>query len=187
MLRRNFLLGVLTTVLATAVFAQTRPDFSGTWELDVERSRAANRTGGGSFGGSLPPSAGAATGASAVTTIRITQTAAALTIERVAGQIWNKMVHKLDGTESVNTNSTTTIRLKSRWDGNRLISEGASRTPLPEDGGTMESTIKETRWLDKDGTLVVETTRVTNPPPSIQVSNAGKPRTTLQYFRKKRQ
>jgi hypothetical protein len=178
-------------MLSIGVTAQARPDFSGTWELDVERTRAANQGSGGSMGGggsmSVAGGTGSAAGAGAVTTIRITQTAAALTIERVAGQVWDKTVHKLDGTDSVNTNSSTTIRLKSRWDGRRLISEGTSRTPMPEAGGTMESTFKETRWLDKDGTLIVETVRVVNPPPGVQVSNAGQPRTTMQYFRKKQQ
>jgi hypothetical protein len=177
----------MTTLLVASTVAQAVPDFSGTWELDADRSRAASGGGGGSFGGggTMSPSAGAGSGAAAVTTIRITQTRASLTIERVAGQVWDKVVHKLDGTESVNTNSATTITLKSRWEGARLISEGTSRTPLPEGGGTIASTVKEVRWLDKDGALVVETTRVTNPPPSIQVSNAGKPVTRVQYFRKK--
>lgn len=185
--------GVVILAVTGALAAQSRPDFSGVWELDVERSRAANASagsGGGGGGGTMgaamaPRGGGGAAGPAAVTTIRITQTPAALTIERVAGQVWDKVVHRLDGTESANANGRTTITIKSRWDGARLVSEGTSRTEVPDGTGAFTGTLKETRWLEADGTLVVEAVRVTNPPPGVQVSNAGKPVTTRQYFRKK--
>lgn len=188
----------IVSVAASAVLAQSRPDFSGTWEMDAERTRAENQkrpgagTGGGMStmsggggGGSMSMSSGGGANAPASTVVRITQTAAALTIERVSGQVWEKVVHALDGTESVNVNGRTTMKLKSRWDGARLISEGSNVTELADGAGRFTGTIKEVRWIEKDGTMVIESTRVTNPPPGVQISNAGKPVTTVQYFKKK--
>jgi hypothetical protein len=181
-------------VCAIGVGAQGRPDFSGTWEMDVERTRAETRArsggsggvGGGSMsaggGGSMTSASGAAP---AVIAVRITQTPATLTIDRISGQIWEKVVHTLDGSESVSVNGRVTIKLKSRWDGARLVSEGTNESQLSDGSGSVGGTLKEVRWIGKDGVMVIESTRVINAPPNVQVSNAGKPTVSVQYFTRK--
>jgi hypothetical protein len=131
-----------------------------------------------------PPGAGAGA-APAVPAVRITQTAAAVTIDRVSGQVWEKMVYKLDGSESVNANGRSTMKLKSRWEGARLLSEGRTETTLADNEGSISSTMKEIRSIDKDGVMVVETTRTVTAT-GIQIGNNGKPSTSVLYFTKKK-
>jgi hypothetical protein len=167
-----------------------RPDFSGEWEMDVDRTRAANqarRGGGATMGaGAMGASTAARTGGPpSVNAVRITQTTTTLTIERVAGQVWPKTVYRLDGAESTNVNGSSTQKLRSRWDGPRLVTEGTSETKFSDGSGSMSSTVKEVRWIDKDGTLVVETTRtITNSGPVV-TSSGGKPIVSVQYFKKR--
>jgi len=160
---------------------------SGEWTMDVERSRAANAAAGGMAGGMAAGgprpantmSAGGASlsgGAPAVTSVRISQTPGMLTIDRIAGSAPEKVAYKLDGTESVNVNGRTTMKVRSRWDGARLVSEGTSETQLSDGSGSVSAAYKEVRWLDKDGSLVVETTRTLS---------GQTPRTTTTYFSKK--
>lgn len=182
------------------VLAQARPDFSGQWVMDVERTRAANRSrqagagaGGGGAGATAAGGRGAmassragggasmspggmtagASGAPPALEVRITQAAGSLTIDRLAGQGFDKVVYRLDGAESVSVNGRSTMRLKSRWDGIRLASEGSSETVLSDGSGSLRSAVKEARWIDQDGVLVVETTRTLEGRP---------PNTSIQYF-----
>lgn len=186
--KRVMFVAALLLVLSPLVTAQTRPDFSGHWELDVERTRAENRArsggGGGTLGGggSMMVSGGPASNGSSVTAVKITQTAGAVTIERISGQVWEKVVHPVGAAEVSSSNGRTTLSLKSRWEGSKLVSEGTSRTELSDGEGTIRGTLREVRWIDSDGVMVVESTRVINPPPGLQVGNAGVPTVTKQYF-----
>jgi hypothetical protein len=183
----------VTCLVSVSLFAQTRPDFSGTWELDLPRTQAENRarsgaTGGGGAGGgmsSMSPGGASTAGAPAATVIKISQTASALTIDRVSGQIFAKTNFKLDGTEAVTVIDNMTRKQKSRWEGNKLVSEGTGETVISDGSGSVKSTFKELRWIDKDGTMVVETTRAVQPPPGVQLGDGGAARTSVQYFRKK--
>lgn len=184
--------GVIALAFAgVTLLAQGRPDLSGEWTMDAARSRASSGAaaggmmggGGMSAGGPRPANAvsGGASmsggGAPGVTSVRITQTSSALTIERVSGAAPEKVVYKLDGTESVNVTGRTTTKVTSRWDGARLVSEGTSETQISDGSGAVSATYKEVRWLDKDGSLVVETTRALAGQP---------PRVTTTYFKKGR-
>lgn len=131
-------------------------------------------------GNSMSPAA-----APAVTAVKIAQTPASMTIDRVSGQVFEKTNYKSDGTEAATVIDTMTRKQKSRWEGNKLVSEGAGETILSDGSGSVKSTFKEVRWIDKDGTMVVESTRSVQPPPGMQVGSGGAPRTTVQYFRKK--
>jgi hypothetical protein len=185
--------------MAIGVLAQSRPDFSGTWEMDAERTRAENRarsaaaSGGSASGGAISGGGGgtmnavgaAGGGAPANTVVKVTQTASSLTIDRVSGQVWEKMVHKFDGTESTNVNGNSTMKMKSHWEGSKLVSEGTSETKLSDGSGSISATVKEVRWMEKPGAMVIESTRTVSNTAGLQVSSAGTPRTTVQYFTKK--
>ena len=180
---------VTVAVVSAAPLAQSRADFSGTWEFDAARTarEAGAKPGGGRGGGSMGLSGGngLAPAAPAPTVVRISQAAAALTVERVSGQVPEKVVHTFDGARSVSVNGQSTLTLTSRWDGARLISEGTSETRLRDGSGSVTGTVKEVRWLEPDGTMAVETTRVVQPPPGVTVTNAGQPIIRVQYFKKK--
>ena len=142
----------------------------------------ASMSGGG--GGSLSQSGGA--GASATTVVKVTQTATNLTIDRVSGQVWEKMVHKFDGTESTNVNGNSTMKLKSHWEGSKLISEGTSETKLSDGSGSIGSKVREVRWMEKPGVMVMESTRtMTGNTTGVQVTGGGRTNTSIQYFVKK--
>ena len=149
------------------VAAQARPDFSGAWMRDVEKTRAANPGRPAALGSAMSSLGGASGGAAsggatqvrpaALRTVTIRQTAAAVTIERYAGEALVKTVYALDGSESVNTVGPRTTRMTSRWDGARLISEG-TQTVKADDGDRVVK-IREVRSLAADGSLHIETTR----------------------------
>lgn len=199
-MKRTIVIAVAIGVLSAGLLAQgRRPDFSGTWEMDVERSRAENRarsaanSGGapapGGGGGAMSAAGGGNTmrvagggGAPAVTAVKVTQTASSLTIERISGQVWEKVVHKLDGTESTNVNGNTTLKLKSRWEGAKLVSEGGSEAKLRDGSGVITASVKEVRWLEKPGVMVIETTRTVTGASGLEVGSAGRPNTSVQYF-----
>ena len=209
-MKRATVAAALLCAMSMTMLAQSRPDFSGTWEMDVERTRAENRArsaaasgapagaaarggGGGAMGtasmsgggGSMSPAGGGASGAAAVTAVKVTQTASSLTIDRISGQVWEKVVHKFDGTESISTNGNSTMKLKSHWEGARLVSEGTSETKLADGAGSISATVKEVRWMEKPGVMVMESTRTITNSGNLQISSAGRPNTSIQYFMKK--
>lgn len=139
---------VLAAVIALAVpaitFAQT-PDFSGTWKLDAAKSTMPQRGGGGGApGGGVPE-------------IIVKQTKDTLTIEQSMGGNTVTRTYKLDGTESTNTvmgrGGSSEIKIKSKWDGSKLVSEWQQAGR----GGEMV-TVKETISMD-GASLVRETDR----------------------------
>jgi hypothetical protein len=110
--------GILAGVVATMA-AQARPDFSGAWLEDRERftNLLAEKP-------AEAPPAGAL--ALALGETVVTQTTYALTIERKVPQSDRPLryVYKLDGSKSVNHNGAQTRTTTSRWEGNRLVTEG---------------------------------------------------------------
>lgn len=117
---------------------QARPDFSGRWELDAARSeglREDERQG---------------------TTLVITQTPARLTIERTLfGGQTRIVVYTFDGSDSVSQAGDVEIKARSRWEGDRLVTEGTQRA------SSLEAQFTERRSLSADGrTMTVESTFV---------------------------
>ncbi|MBP6716418.1 MAG: hypothetical protein KA205_06120 [Acidobacteria bacterium] len=87
---------VAMMLVAASAFAQAKPNFSGKWAMDAEKTTAANpNMGGGGGGGRM----GGGAGGGATT---ITMDAATLTIERETPNGASKLVYKLDGSESKN-------------------------------------------------------------------------------------
>lgn len=189
-MRRQVVCTAVVCLAAAGVWAQARPDFSGTWQLDLDRTRAENaaRNGTSGGGGGVATISGgntmAPSGPPAATVVRITQTAKTMTIDRVSGQVFEKTNYTFDGSEAVTVIDAMTRRQRSRWEGGKLVSEGAGETKLSDGSGSVKSTFKEVRWIDKDGVMVVESTRAVQTPPGVQVTGAA-PRTTVQYFTKK--
>jgi hypothetical protein len=148
--------GIMTLAIAvlaaTVAIAQAKPDFSGTWTLDLDRSEM-----GGTAGGDRP---GRGQGAPLDAKFIVKQTASELSIDQQAGGTSNVTTFKLDGSESVNTGMRGgEVTSKARWDGNRLIIESTQAMNTPGGGMTLET--KEVRSLAPDGTMVVERMTVT--------------------------
>ena len=149
--RFAFLAIVLAVVLAlpTLTAAQAKPNFTGKWVQDMEKSDPmGGRPGGGGGGGGRGPAG--------PQTLTITQTAADLTIERQNPNGAVKAVYKLDGTESVNDSGRGKSKTKSVWAGNTLVTTGTQTMTMQGNEVTMES--KEVRSLDADGLMVVVST-----------------------------
>ena len=132
-----FLALLLAVALAVPSIAQAqKPDFSGKWIQDMEKSD--------------PAPAGRGGGAANPQTITITMTAAEFTMERTTGQGVQKTVYKLDGSESSNAGRGGDIKSKTVWDGNKLV------TKYQRTMGENTVDVTETRSL-ADGLLTVET------------------------------
>jgi hypothetical protein len=132
-------------VIPFPVQAQAKPDFSGTWTLDPQRStlpQGRGGRGGGGRGG----------GRGMAGPIVIKQTASEIVIGDAA--------YKLDGSESVNQvqgrGGMQQVTSKARWDGAKLVIE-STREIQGFSIGT-----KEVRSLDAGGKeMVVEMTTST--------------------------
>ncbi len=137
-----FLAVVLAVVLALPAFAtaQAKPDFSGKWIQDMDKSDPA----GGGRGPAGPQN------------LTIAQSATELTIERETPNGAMKTVYKLDGTESENSTGRGTSKTKSTWEGATLVTAGTQTMSMQGNEVTMET--KEVRSLEADGTMVVVTT-----------------------------
>jgi hypothetical protein len=128
--------------------AAERPSFAGTWKVDVERSTPT--AGGGRY---FEQDA-----ALADLRLVITQTADEVVIDRHVGERTGRSVFKLDGTETTAEGPRGgKYTARSRWDGDRLITEGTQNRQGPN--GEVTVAMTEIRELAPDGkTLTVITT-----------------------------
>jgi len=111
-------LGAAMVMWASAAAAQ-KPDFSGKWTVDQEKTQAANPGqpgGGGPPGGAM--GGGRGFGAGPMT---IKQDAGTLTTERETQNGVMATVYKLDGSETVQTTQRGESRSKANWDGSALV------------------------------------------------------------------
>lgn len=144
--------GILAVLLTAGMMAQARPDFTGTWTLDAEKSVMPQGRGAGMGGGRQGGMGGGP--------LTIAVEGQKMSISRTMGRSGNTRttVYMLDGTASKNTMGgrggagPTEVVYTSRWEGARLV------TTIAYPRGTAT----ETRWIEADGTMVVEMTR-TNP------------------------
>ena len=140
-MKRAIVSGILAVLFAVGASAQTKPNFTGTWTLDAEKSTMpqGNRQGGGN-----------------PAPLTIVVEGSKMSISRTMGQSGNTMttVYMLDGTVAKNTmargqGDPVEITYTSKWDGAKLV------TTIANPRGTST----ESRWIEADGTMVVETTR----------------------------
>jgi len=156
MRRTSLLTAALAFAIATQPLAQAKPDFSGTWTLDLDKSETGGPSGGGP-GGARP---GRGQGFPLDARFVVKQSASELSIDQQVGGNSTVTTFKLDGSESVNTGMRGgQVKSKARWDGNRLIVESTQTLNTPDGERSLDT--KEIRSLAPDGTMVVERTTVT--------------------------
>jgi hypothetical protein len=133
----------IALALSGSAFAQGKPDFSGTWTLDMAKSDM----------GQGRPSAG-----TRKVILVIKQTPAVLTIERKVSERSETATLKLDGSESINKSpSGQDIKSTSRWVGATLITKSIMTTG----NGTAE--MSDARSLSADGkVMTLDVTRKTD-------------------------
>jgi hypothetical protein len=144
-MRRVFSIVVaLALVMPIAAWAQSKPDFSGTWTVNAEKSDP-------------PPGGGGGRGPGGPITIK--QTATELSITSQGRQGSQTLTYKLDGTESTNPGrGGMEEKSKAKWDGSTLVVE----TTQDMNGTPMTSTVK--RRLDNDGKDMIVETSMTGMP-----------------------
>ncbi len=104
-------IGILATAVlavATMVFAQAKPDFSGSWAPEADPAAAAGGGGGGRGMGGGP--------------MTVKQTATELTVERQGrGGNTTSTTYKLDGSPTKITMGQNEGTATAKWDGNKLV------------------------------------------------------------------
>ena len=151
-MKRALFSGILAVLFTAGTMAQAKPDFSGTWTLDAEKSVMPQGRGAGMGGGRQGGMGGGP--------LTITVAGQKMSISRTMGQSGNTTttVYMLDGTASKNMmggrpgGEPQEVVYTSKWNGAKLV------TTIVNPRGTST----ETRWIEADGTMVVETTRTNN-------------------------
>ena len=149
---------IVTLALAALVavpalsLAQAKPDLSGSWTLNNDKSDPAPARGGGGGGG------GRGGGVAAQMTIK--QTPTQLTIDRTMGQGTQTAVYKLDGTESTNTVGAGEAKSKTVWQGPMLVITTSQMMQGRGGGDPIAVEIKEVYGVD-GGALTIERTQTT--------------------------
>lgn len=138
---------LLLVCLCSVLPAQVRPDFSGAWEFDRERTMK------------QPPSPDGRLVIAAMLGDEFVANqddkALHLTI-KATGQTLN-VTYALDGSESRNVSpGDITVLSRARWDGERLVITSTSTSLERGKPVTVETT--RTMWLAKDGSLYIERT-----------------------------
>lgn len=111
-------LGAAMVMWASAAVAQ-KPDFSGKWTVDTEKTTAANP---GQPGGGGPPGGAPGGGRGFMSgPMTITQTAATLTTEREGPNGAISTTYKLDGTEQTVSTQRGESKVKASWEGNTIV------------------------------------------------------------------
>lgn len=144
-MRRILLFLALAAIVpAAGIMAQDHPDFSGTWKINLIKSDAPQGRGGQQMDMSN-------------LALTITQTAEMLTIVQSGMGTERTTTYYLDGRESTNPAMRGEMKSMSKWDADKLVTDGSATMQTPN--GERTITIKEVRTLSKDGkTLTVSTT-----------------------------
>ncbi len=160
-MRKSALAVVGVVLLAAAVAAQAKPNFSGRWTRVPDQSETAGARAGGMRGGRM---GGGGTGWTDEVVVK--QDATTLTMTQNMQGTPTILTYKLDGTESKNTipggalggrqgTGPTEMISRAAWEGDKLV----ILNPLSVNmGGTpMTITVKQVISLGTDGNIVVET------------------------------
>jgi len=145
----RFRLGIFAVLLSMTSVAGTVPEFTGSWEFNVGKSK----------------NAGMMAAMKITETIRQTDSSLdVLTHSRFQGAEQDFKTHyDLTGKTVINespmTGSSQTV---SGWDGGRLVTNWTSPSPAAGGGNVVR---RETRSLSADGnTMTIESVRGSNPP-----------------------
>jgi hypothetical protein len=150
---------VVSMAFPTALLAQAKTDFSGTWTFDEAKSDPAPARAGGGGGGGGGRGGGRMGGAPA-TAMTIKQTATELSMDRTMAMGPQTVVLKLDGTDSTNTIGMGPATSKAVWDGPRLVVTTTQTMQGRGGGGEITITSKEI-YSVSGNVLTIETTRTT--------------------------
>ena len=144
MKRKLGMAAALVVALAVSGYAQKKPDFSGTWTVDTDKSDPPPAGGPGGGGGGRGPGM--------MGPLTIKQTADSLSIES-QGRQGNPQsrIYKLDGSEQEITFGQMTAKAKARWDGDKIVIE---TTRNGRDGTPFTTSV--TYSLNADGTLTAD-------------------------------
>jgi hypothetical protein len=147
-MKRAFIFSVVMIVaIATIVFAQGKPDFSGTWVLDAAKSDLGQM------------SASAKKMPMRTVTLVLKQTSDMLTIQRIVGEQKETAVFKLDGSETTNklpggNEAKSTVK----WVGSTLVGKTTAKIKVDDAQGGVNTEMTDVRSLSANGqvmTLVV--------------------------------
>lgn len=129
---------VAMAVAGAAAAAQPRPDFSGVWILDVKASRGLNddeRERGVS--------------------LRVRQTDRDIVFERqLNGGPVRVVMYALDGNETSSRAGSVTVKARSRWEGDRLLTSGTQTASVLLI--RLSAKFDEERYLKDDGQTMVQ-------------------------------
>lgn len=154
-MKTPFAIAALLALVAAPLAAQ-KPDFSGTWKLNSEKSDPMGPPGG--MSGQRPPAdpasgkrpPGGGMGGMRPTELFITQFDSKMVVEQKMADQSRMLTYYLDGRESKNPgmrgNDMTT---KSVWKDNAIVTEGENTVTSPMGEVTIKT--KETRSLSDDG------------------------------------
>jgi hypothetical protein len=139
---------------------QDKPDFTGSWKLNTEKSDAPPQMGGGEgragggrgMGGGMGPAA----------EVFATQMGDKLMLDQKTGERSRTLTFYLDGRESRNPGMRNSEMVsKAHWDGGSLVIEGNMSFQGPN--GSMTIASKEIRSLSDDGKTMTVVTTTTTP------------------------
>ena len=138
---------IVLSLAAISVTAQAPPDFSGKWIHNEALLQTTHKVdpAAKSVGLKQPP-------------ITITQSPETFEIQHdppMPGWKPQRYVYNLAGKKSVNSNGANILTTTSRWDGNKLVTEGTSYSETSQGESTWK--FRETIWLDGKRRLLVET------------------------------
>ena len=156
---------LLLFTFAALPAAQKRPDFTGTWVEDASRRMIVpveKTTSKGALEMEEPPQV-------------ITQTAERITIAVTFMGNTTRIVHDFDGRENKNRQGAQIHTTRTRWDGDKLVTEGTNFQTTS--AGEESWKRREVRWMTAKGEMGLEVT---------QIDEDGKSRTVTQVFRRER-
>ncbi len=154
------LLALFASLPALPLAAQDKPDLSGTWNLNAEKSDPPPQMGGQTAPGSRPGGMGGGMGRP--TSLFINQMTGSISIELKTPEQSRTITYYLDGRESHNAGMRgQEMVTKSRWDGNSLVTEGENTVNTPM--GDMKIKSKEVRTLSDDGKMLTVVSTFTTP------------------------
>jgi hypothetical protein len=151
---------VAAVLLATAAVAQNKPDFTGSWKLNAEKSDPAPEMGSG--GTRAGAGRGVGGGMGPAGKVFATQLGDKLMLDQKTGERSRTLTFYLDGRESRNPGMRDGEMVsKARWEGESLVIEGSMSFEGPN--GRITITTGEVRTLSDDGRTMTVVTTVTTP------------------------
>jgi hypothetical protein len=144
-----FLLALAVLFAATGATAYAKPNFSGEWKLDADKSN---------FGPMPPPDR-------FNLSVKHSDPDLEITTDQAGPQGEDKSTakYKTDGSESVNSMRGTDVKSKAGWDGDKL--KIASKLDF---GGT-EITLDQTWELSGDGNTLTNTLKINSPQGEFEI------------------